>query len=129
MVPARQPGPSNSCSEIGTSLSILGGLHQPDEIEINGRGQFVHQVATWHRTTPGGAHIIGMDFAIVAPTDWLPRHDVGFKLICDLEDDLFLHRERLESLVQEWIADYPDDPPAIQELQAWSDSHVFDALG
>ena len=69
-----------------------------------------------------------MDFAIVAPTDWLPRHDVGFKLICDVEDDHFLHRDRLESHFQEWIADHPDDPDAIQEFQAWFDSLVFDAF-
>ncbi len=72
---------------------------------------------------------MGMDIAIVAPTDWLPRHDVGFTVICEVEDDHFLHRDRLETRMQEWIAEHPDDPEAVQALQAWFDSLVFDALG
>ncbi len=55
---------------------------------------------------------MGMDIAIVAPTDWLPRHRVGFTLICEVEDEGFLHRDRLET-----------------RMQAWFDSLVFDALG
>ena len=72
---------------------------------------------------------MGMDIAIVAPTDWLPRHRVGFTLICEVEDEGFLHRDRLETRMQEWIAEHPDDPEAVQALQAWFDSLVFDALG
>ncbi len=44
---------------------------------------------------------MGMDIAIVAPTDWLPRHRVGFTLICEVEDEGFLHRDRLETRMQE----------------------------
>ena len=43
---------------------------------------------------------MGMDIAIVAPTDWLPRHRVGFTLICEVEDEGFLHRDRLETRMQ-----------------------------
>lgn len=64
-----------------------------------------------------------------APTDWRHRHRVGVALICEVADDNFLYRDRWATHVPEGIEHNPADPGAIQKLQAWCDSLVFDADG
>ena len=72
---------------------------------------------------------MSMDIAVVQPVDWLAKNEVGFELICETEEDNFLHREALEASVQEWIVDHPSETDAIQELQEWFKDLSFDDQG